>query len=157
MAAPAMVGTVGTTRIPIPMFAKESFRMYMDKVDIWKEVCQIVKAKQGMVLLMHLPRETPSDIKELIMASVGLAELKLETGINKFINAMNEAFKPTDEVSELEIYVNYYTNMKKKWDESIVDYMNRFEKAASLAKKHKMDLPLKVKGLKLQHNTGLSD
>ena len=68
-AAAAMMKTVGTTRIPIPIFAEESFRMYMDKIDIWKEVCGIVKAKQGMVLWMHLPRETPSDIKESIMAS----------------------------------------------------------------------------------------
>ena len=35
--------------------------------------------------------------------------------------------------------------------------MNRFEKAANFTKKHKMDLPLKVKGLKLLHNAGLSD
>ena len=61
--AVAMMRTVGTTRIPIPMFAEENFHMYMDKVDIWKEVCGIAKAKQGMVLWMHLPRETPSDIK----------------------------------------------------------------------------------------------
>ena len=45
------------------MFAEEIFCMYMDKVNVWKEVHGIVKAKQGMVLWMHLPRETPSDIK----------------------------------------------------------------------------------------------
>ena len=48
------------------------------------------------------------------MASMGLTVLKLETGIDMFIKAMNKAFKPTDEVRELEIYVNYYTEMKKK-------------------------------------------
>ena len=34
--------------------------------------------------------------------------------------------------------------------------MNRFEKAANFAKKHRMDLPPKVKGLKLLHDAGLS-
>ena len=48
-------------------------------------------------------------------------------------------------------------NMKKKGEENIVNYMNRFEKAAHFAKKHKMYLPPKVKGLKQLHDAGLSD
>ena len=35
--------------------------------------------------------------------------------------------------------------------------MNRFDKAAIFAKWHEMDLPPKVKGLKLLHNVGLSE
>ena len=33
---PAVVGTVGTTRIPIPMFSERNFSMYMNEIDIWK-------------------------------------------------------------------------------------------------------------------------
>ena len=47
--------------------------------------------------------------------------------------------------------------MKKKGEESITAYMNRFEKEANFAKKRKMDQPSKVKGLKLLHDAGLSD
>ena len=36
-------------------------------------------------------------------------------------------------------------------------YMNRFKKAANFAKKHKINLPPKMKGLKLLHGSCLSD
>ena len=52
---------------------------------------------------------------------------------------MNEAFKPTDNIRELEIYTDYYVNMKKKEEESVGDYMNRFDKAANFAKRRDMD------------------
>ena len=37
------------------------------------------------------------------------------------------------------------------------DFVNRFDKAANFAKRHKMDLPTKVKGLKLLHDAGLTE
>ena len=77
---------------------------------------------------------------------VGVIKIKTETGVNKFVATMNEAFKPADKIYELEIYTNYYIDIKKKGEESIVIYMNRFEKAANFAKKNKMDLPPKAKG-----------
>ena len=45
--------------------------------------------------------------------------------------------------------------MKNKEEESVGDFMNRFDKAPNFAKCYGMDLPLKVKGLKLLHNAGL--
>ena len=67
-------------------------------------------------------------------------ELKKDTGIDKFFVAvMNEAFEPTDEICVLEIYTDYYVNMKMKEEESVGDYMNRFDKAANFAKRRDMD------------------
>ena len=70
---------------------------------------------------------------------------------------MNEAFKPSNESRELEIYTEYYVKMKRKEDEKVTDFVNRFDKAANFAKRHKMDLPTKVKGLKLLHDAGLTE
>ena len=64
------------------------------------------------MLWLALPRDTPSCIKESIEAKVG--KDKLDTGIDKFIEAMNETLKPTDKSHELEIYTEYYVKMKKK-------------------------------------------
>ena len=67
-------------------------------------------------------------------------ELKKDTGIEKFfVAAMNEAFESTDEICVLEIYTDYYVNMKMKEEESVGDYMNRFDKAANFAKRRDMD------------------
>ena len=76
------------------------------------------------MLWLALPREHPSDIKELIMAKIGAEELKKKTGVTKFIDAMNEAFKPTNESRELEIYTEYYVKMKRKEDEKVNDFVN---------------------------------
>ena len=64
-------------------------------------MCELAKAKQGIVLWLALPRDMPSNIKESISASVGMDKLKKETGINKFVAAMNKAFKPSDKICEL--------------------------------------------------------
>ena len=130
--------------------------MYMDEIEVWKEVCGLPKTKQRMALWLHLPRDSPSDIKESINANAGVTKLKKETSVNKFIDAMNKAFKPSDKIRKLKIFTNYYNNMKNG-DKSIVNYINRFKKAANFAKPYKMDLPSKVKGLKLLHDASLSN
>ena len=66
-------------RIPILIFAKDKFRMYMEENELWKEVCGLPKTKQPMALWLHLPRDLPSDIKESINANAGATELKKET------------------------------------------------------------------------------
>ena len=101
-----------------------------------------------------MPRDDPS---KLILAKVGADKLRKKTGLEKFMEAMDKVFKPTDECRELEIDINYYVEMKRKQDEKVMDYVNRFEIAANFAKRYKMDLPTKVMGLKLLHNVGLSE
>ena len=66
LAIPVPVGAnVGMTRIPIPTFFEDKFCMYMDEIEMWKEVCGLPKTKQGMVLLLDLHRDSPSNIKEI--------------------------------------------------------------------------------------------
>ena len=146
------------TRVPVPVFSgEENFKTFMDEVEMWREVCEVPKAKQGIVLWLQLPRDDASDIKELILSKVGKEELKKETGIEKFVEAMNEAFKPSDEIRDMEVYRDYYKKMARKPDEKISEFINRFDKCANLAKRHGMDLPSKVKGLKLLNDAGISE
>jgi hypothetical protein len=145
------------TRVKVPLFSDEDFRTYMDEVEMWREVAGVAKEKQGMLLWLELPRHHPSDIKDLIMNKIGKEELKKETGADKFVTAMEEAFGQADEVRDFEVYKGFYKNMQRKPEEKISDFINRFDTAANLAKKHKMALPEKVKGLKLLDDAGLTD
>ena len=77
--------------------------------------------------------------------------------MQKFIDARNEAFKPTNDSRVLKINREYCIKMKRKEDEKVNDFVNRFDMAANLAKRHNMDVSIKVKGLKLLHNAGLAD
>ena len=145
------------TRVKVPQFSDEDFRTYMDEVEMWREVAGVAKEKQGMLLWLELPRHHPSDIKALIMNKIGKEELKKETGADKFVTAMQEAFGEADEVRDFEVYKGFYKNMQRKPEEKISDFINRFDTAANLAKKHKMALPEKVKGLKLLDDAGLTE
>ena len=145
-----------STRVTVPIFSAENFKAYSEEVEMWREVCDVPKAKQGIMLWLALPRGDASDIKELIMSKVGKEELKKETGVDKFIQAMEEAFKPADEIRDMEVYKDFFKNMKRKDGERMTDFITRFDKS-NLAKRHEMELPSKVKGLKLLDDAGLTE
>ena len=105
---------VKSTRIAVPQFSSEQFKVYMEEVELWREVCDVPKVKQGIMLWLQLPRDHPSDIKELKMNKIGREELKKETGIEKFVKAMEEAFKPTPEVKYYDVYKKFYRHEKER-------------------------------------------
>ena len=80
--APAVGTRRGSMRIPDPVFSDNNFRSYMDDIELWREECELAKAKQGILLWLSLPRDTPSDIKESISASLGMDKLKKDTDID---------------------------------------------------------------------------
>ena len=90
------------TRVPTLQFSAENFRTYMEEVALWRVLGKVVEEKQGIMLWQSLPRDHPSNIMERIMAKVGSEELKKTTGVDKFLEAMNEAFKQTNESRELD-------------------------------------------------------
>ena len=45
---------------------------------------------------------------------MGVTDLSKEDGVDKFINAMNEAFKPEDEVKAYDVFVKFFVDKKRK-------------------------------------------
>ena len=41
---------VKTTQVAVPEFSEEQFKTYMEEVMLWREVCDVPKAKQGIML-----------------------------------------------------------------------------------------------------------
>ena len=131
------------TKLKVPQFSAKDFRTYKDEVDIWTEVCNVPATKQGLLLWLELPRNDPSNIKELIMNKVGKDNFKATDGAKKFMEAMTEAFGETEEIRYFEIYKTFYKNMKRNADKKIIDFIKRFDTAANLAAKHKNGSPNK--------------
>ena len=109
--------TMEFTKLKVPQFSAKDFRTYKDEVDIWTEVCNVPATKQGLLLWLELPRNDPSNIKELIMNKVGKENLKATNGVQKFMDAMTEAFGEAEEIRYFEIYKEFYKNMKRKPEE----------------------------------------
>ena len=146
---------VDRTRVPVPKFG-ESYESYAANVEVWKLLCGLPKTEQGIMLWYNLPDDHSSDIKAKIYNEVGVEKLKAEDGLNTFVKAMDEAFKPEAEVKAYEVFVNFFVDLKRKPEEKIKDFIVRFDKLANVAKKHNMSLSETVLGLKLLHDAGLS-
>ena len=121
-------------KIQPPVFSSNAFESYMEEVSIWRELCGLPDNKQAIFLWYQLPRDDPSDIKAKIMNEVGLDNLKLDVGITKFMKVMNNSFKKQDEVKLFEVYTDFFEHMRRKENEKINDYINRFDKNAIMAK-----------------------
>jgi len=143
------------TRVPVPKFGA-SYESYMANVEVWKLLCGLPKTEQGIMLWYNLPDDHSSDIKAKIFNEVGVEKLKSEGGLDTFVAAMDEAFKPEAEVKAYEVFVDFFVDLKRKPDEKIKDFIVRFDKLANVAKKHNMSLSETVLGLKLLHDAGLS-
>ena len=140
-------------KVKPPQFNDEDFEGYLDEVEVWREVAGVPIAKQGLVLWYTLPSDHSGNIKKMIKNQVGIGELKNETGIDLFVKAMKEAFGKAEEIRDYEIYQEFFEDMKRRTDEKISDYIYRFNTAANLAGKHGMELPAKVKAMKISHNS----
>ena len=46
-----------------------------------------------------------------------VTDLSKEDGVDKFINAMNEAFKPEDKVKAYDVFFKFFVDMKRKPEE----------------------------------------
>ena len=51
-----LVVTDRSTRVPVPVFSADNYKAYSDEVEMWREVCNVPKAKQGIILWLALPR-----------------------------------------------------------------------------------------------------
>ena len=143
-------------RIPVPTFKADNYEMYESQVEVWAEVCGIDKTKQASVLWLTLPDDHASDIKAKIYNEIK-AELKTETGVTKFLEVMAKAFKPAEQNQVLKVFLEFFVNMKRGSNEKIMEFITRFDKTANVAKKRGMDMSQTILGLKLIHDSGLSD
>ena len=146
-------------KVPIPVFAADhtGFDAYMKEVRAWRRLCGLPKADQGVMLWMQLPREHASDIKAKIEAEIGFDDLEKEDGVDKFVKAMEDTFRQTEELHVFEVYRDFFKEMKRKEKETITEFLVRFDKSANQARKLEMDLPPLAKGLKLLDDAGLPE
>ena len=55
-----------------------------------------------------------------------------------------------------EVFCEFFVDIKRKENKRIKDCITRFDKLANVVKKHNMELPPTVLGLKIIHDSGIS-
>ena len=101
-------------KVPIPVFTADhiGFNAYMKEVKAWRRLCGLPKADQGVMLWMQLPRDHASDIKAKIEAKIGFDDLEKEDRVDKFVQAMEDTFRQTEELHVFEVYKDFFKDMK---------------------------------------------
>ena len=103
-----------------PKFDANNYEGYVAEVTVCQKLCGVPKAEQGILLWYNLPSDHSSDIKTKIYNEVGVTDLSKEDGVERFINAMNDAFKPEDKVKAYDVFVEFFVDMKRKPEEKTV-------------------------------------
>ena len=77
---------------------------------------------------MSLPKDDPSNIKQFINDSIGVADLNKDDGIDKLIQAMKKALP---EEGEIEVFTKWkeFNKVKHKEGEEARTFINRFNTA----------------------------
>jgi len=144
------------SKVLVPVFKGNNYEMYEHQVEVWAEVCGVEKKKQASILWLNLPDDHASDIKAKIYDEMK-EDLKTEAGVTKFLGIMAKAFKPAEQNQVLKLFLDFFVNMKRGNNETIMEYITRFDKTANAAKKKGMEMSQTILGLKLIHDGGLTD
>ena len=68
-----------------------------------------------------------------------------------------QAFKPAEQNQVLKVFLDFFVNMKKGGDEKMMEFITRFEKETNKAKKKGMEMSSTILGLKLIHDSGITE
>ena len=128
------------TTVRVPEFDRENIQMYIDELTMWALVTEVDKKKQGPLVWMSLPKNDPSNIKQFINDSIGVADLNKDDGIDKLIQAMKKAFQ---EEGEIEAFTKWkeFDKVKRKEGEEVRTFVNRFNTAYNAISKKQITIP----------------
>ena len=152
---PVASQSMARAKVPVPVFS-DNYEQYSNKVKIWQKVCGLPKNQQALVLWLNLPDNHSSNIKEKIFNEIEV-EMETDEGVKKFIEVMDKAFKPSKQNEIYQIFLDFMIQMKKKDEEDMREFITRFDKLSNVASKHGITLSNSVLGLKIIHDSSISD
>ena len=131
--------TMSGRKLPLPIFSKDAnYKVWKNKLDMWKIVCSIPQKEQGIIVLL----QSIVDNKKAEKAASTLTadDLKRETRLDILIEELDNVFK--DEIVEdtYGIYLKF-SDPKKHPSMSMNDHILEFENLSHEMSIHKMALP----------------
>ena len=144
------------TTVKVPEFDRENIQMYLDELAMWTIVTEVEKKKQGPLVWMSLPKNEPSNIKQFINDSIGVADLNKDDGIDKLIEVMKKAFQ---QEGEIEAFAKWkeFDRVKRKEGEDVRTFVNRLNTAYNAISKKQITIPVSTRSFILVQKAGISD
>ena len=120
---------------------------YKNKLLRWSRITKVPKNKQAEVVLYHLQGHS-SGIQEKADAALGNAVEDKDDGLTKLIEFFDTIYAQ-DEMSEAWSMYKLFTQLKKKQDQPITEFIAEFDQAQSKAKESGCEFSDTVLGFSL--------
>ena len=131
-----------------PGLASKSYELYKQELLAWREVTEVCRSKQGIVIALTLPNEVPFKVKENVLNNLSLDELKRENGLDTLIQYLDvylEKDDLSDRFEKYEDFENFQRTNGQNIREFIADFDSRYRKLWKMS----INLPPEILAFKL--------
>ena len=143
-------------RNPVPAFDSEQFELYLTNLEMWSFTSLSTDAMKGAMLFQSLPNTHPSGIKQRVADQMSIEDLKKDTAFAQIIDILKEAFAKEKEAENYAVFKEFL-HIKRKDDESMLDFIVRFSGSKIKAAKHKIVLGDTTKAYHLLEASRISE
>ena len=134
-------------KIAAPKYCeRKSYESYKQELKAWRVITDLEKTKQGIAVALSLPEDDV--IREKVFDELDIDELKAEDGLDKLIIFLDEHLGKDDLADSIEKYDDF-EDYKRGKNDSISDYISKFDSKYQRIKKKKMTLPEEILAFKL--------
>ena len=114
------------TKINPPHYNKDKgYERYKTELLAWKEVTDIKKEKQGIVVALSLPEYDENGIRERVFDEMKIDDLKKDDGLNLLIAFMDKHLGKDDLAYSLEKFEDF-EEYRRKAGQSMAEYIPKF-------------------------------
>ena len=133
-------------KINIPVFI-DNYECYRIEVEMWCEITNLLKAKQGIAVALLLPSESSSDICDKVFEQLTITDLKAENGFETSAFLDRELQK--DDISANYDKFDDFEEFCRPPNQSIHEYITKFDQLYNCVAKRKMKHPSSILAFKL--------
>ena len=132
-----------STKIDPPCLRTKTYELYGQELLEWREVTDLRKTKQGVVIASSLPEEDKTKIRENVFEQINLDALKEDDGLDTLIAFLDSHLKKDDLADSLEKFEGF-EDFEKKAGIIIAEYIASFDSLYRKKPKLKMKLPMEI-------------
>ena len=133
-------------KINIPVFI-DNYECYRIEVEMWCEITDLLKAKQGIAVALLLPSESSSDTCDKVFEQLTITDLKAENGFETSAFLDRELQK--DDISANYDKFDDFEEFCRPPNQSIHEYITKFDQLYNCVAKRKMKHPYSILAFKL--------
>ena len=131
-----------------PGLASKSYELYKQELLAWREVTEVCRSKQGIVIALTLPNEEPFKVRENVLNNLSLDELKGENGLDTLIQYLDVYLGKDDLSDRFEKYEDF-ENFQRTNGQNIREFIADFDSKYRKLLKMSINLPPEILAFKL--------